>query len=248
MSALRSRKRSLEESGLQSPPDSTKRARATSSETSSSTSSLDTISDGSGSSSDDDDADSEDIASATSSTSSEGESDLSENDNHSESTSDSDSDSSSSSSSSSDARSRQATPLTTLPLAQKPAIQDSSSGVDTDLASRLASFLPEMAAANASLEDDRAAGRLQDRQLENVENDEEGYIEMNLGLGVLEDKDPDADGTSSSSDESSNEDGETTGEPEGNINKVTQKERDIMGRLMGGRNNTRPNIEEIGHT
>ncbi|RAL07639.1 NOPCHAP1/New4 family protein [Aspergillus homomorphus CBS 101889] len=72
-----------------------------------------------------------------------------------------------------------------------------------DLLSRLSSFLPQMKTANEQLERDIAAGRAKDIRLddamdegEDADDDEDGqdgkrYIEMNLGLGVLEEKRPD---------------------------------------------------------
>ena len=57
------------------------------------------------------------------------------------------------------------------------------------LKSRLTSFLPALKKANDTLEHEREAGTLEQRNIENVEDEEEkGYIEMDLGLGVLEEK------------------------------------------------------------
>ncbi|RAH80791.1 hypothetical protein BO86DRAFT_389989 [Aspergillus japonicus CBS 114.51] len=76
-----------------------------------------------------------------------------------------------------------------------------------DLLSRLSAFLPQMKTANEQLERDIAAGRAKDIRLDDAmdedEDEDEGegeddgqadgkrYIEMNLGLGVLEEKRPD---------------------------------------------------------
>ncbi|GLA72400.1 hypothetical protein AtubIFM55763_002932 [Aspergillus tubingensis] len=68
-----------------------------------------------------------------------------------------------------------------------------------DLLSRLSAFLPQMKTANEKLEQEIAAGRAKDVRLEidgddddDEDEDMEGkrYIEMNLGLGVLEEKRP----------------------------------------------------------
>ena len=141
-----------------------------------------------------------------------------------------------------------------------------------ELLSRINSFLPDLVAANALLEDDRRAGRLAERELENVEEGE-GYIEMvrvrgftmgelsliamedqNLGLGVLEEKRPD-DGDSSSDATSDGEDDvdalratdDRSKPAEGSLNPT---EIDVLGHLMGqGKNKRRvepaPVIEEV---
>ncbi|PYH87049.1 hypothetical protein BO82DRAFT_349583 [Aspergillus uvarum CBS 121591] len=71
-----------------------------------------------------------------------------------------------------------------------------------DLLSRLSAFLPQMKTANEQLERDIAAGRAKDIRLDDAMDEDEGedkddgqedgkrYIEMNLGLGVLEEKRP----------------------------------------------------------
>jgi hypothetical protein len=71
---------------------------------------------------------------------------------------------------------------------------------NSDILSRVQAFLPQMQQANESLE--RADPAALD--IENVNEDEEQYIEMNLGLGVLEEKRKKTGG--SSSDSSDNED------------------------------------------
>ncbi|KAI9012604.1 hypothetical protein CLU79DRAFT_890664 [Phycomyces nitens] len=53
----------------------------------------------------------------------------------------------------------------------------------TDILSRLQAFLPQLEAANASLQNMKP----EDLDIEQVEEDEQ-YIEMNLGLGVYEHK------------------------------------------------------------
>ncbi|MCJ1349799.1 hypothetical protein MMC31_008040, partial [Peltigera leucophlebia] len=56
------------------------------------------------------------------------------------------------------------------------------------LQSRLTTLLPMLEAGNQTLETDRVEGRLAERDIENVAEGEEAYIEMNLGLGVLEER------------------------------------------------------------
>ncbi|KAJ3158297.1 hypothetical protein HDU86_003006 [Geranomyces michiganensis] len=65
------------------------------------------------------------------------------------------------------------------------------------LFSRVAAFLPQLSAANADLQTSIAAdAALRDRvDIENVDDDDEQYIEMNLGVGVFDTKPIPADGT-----------------------------------------------------
>jgi len=63
-----------------------------------------------------------------------------------------------------------------------------STGDPATLLSRLGTFLPQLCAANAQLEASIAAGRGTEQCIEHVGLDEEWYIEMNIGLGVLEEK------------------------------------------------------------
>ncbi|KAI9760868.1 MAG: Guanosine-diphosphatase [Chaenotheca gracillima] len=101
-------------------------------------------------------------------------------------------------------------------------------GDEGGILSRLSTFLPAMAAANSTLEEERDAGTLYQRNIEQIseddeeiddESEEEGkqqrkqYIEMNLGLGVLEEKDPsDLSSSSNSSSSSSGSDYESEGD------------------------------------
>ena len=70
-----------------------------------------------------------------------------------------------------------------LPLPKKPSI--STIGLASDLRSRLSTFIPELQKANADLQNSEAA---LSRRLDEVDDDEEHYIEMSLGLGVLKEK------------------------------------------------------------
>ncbi len=77
-----------------------------------------------------------------------------------------------------------------------------------------------MQAANQRLEEERVEGRLADRDIENVGEDQDGYIEMDLGLGVLEEK--------------GKENLAIEVKAEGEDEESSQgEERDVLGRLMG---------------
>ncbi|KAF7507811.1 hypothetical protein GJ744_010112 [Endocarpon pusillum] len=96
-----------------------------------------------------------------------------------------------------------------LPVPRKPLMSVSHAAFD--LRTRLSAFLPQLQKANADLENATEAGL---RHLDEVADDEDHYIEMNLGLGVLKEKRPpaaqvdglrlaDEDSTSSSEDSDS---------------------------------------------
>ena len=108
----------------------------------------------------------------------------------------------------------------------------------SDLSARLQAFLPTIAAANAELEEERRRGELDERDIENV--DEDGYIEMNLGLGVLEEKDEDA--ILSSSGEAMSDD-----EAEGDDGVGSQQSEDVLRKLMGSSRGKgrKPGIQEV---
>ncbi|KAL8847455.1 MAG: hypothetical protein Q9221_007524 [Calogaya cf. arnoldii] len=103
-------------------------------------------------------------------------------DSDSESTTSNNSDSSSSITSSSSASRRPLPPVT--------------NPTPSTLHSRLSTFLPTIRASNAELERERLAGTLHNRNIENFsstsdsesEGGEKPYIEMDFGLGVLEEK------------------------------------------------------------
>ncbi|RAK97168.1 NOPCHAP1/New4 family protein [Aspergillus ibericus CBS 121593] len=113
-----------------------------------------------------------------------------------------------------------------------------------DLLSRLSAFLPQMKTANERLEQEIAAGRAKDVRLDDLDDDEEGqYIEMNLGLGVLEEKRPDEESNNASE-----------GKPEAKQNEHILPERpkaakdsNVLDTLMGNAENSseKPTIEEI---
>jgi hypothetical protein len=86
----------------------------------------------------------------------------------------------------------------------------------------LDAFLPKMARANDQMERVKAAGKLSSLDMNAVdENTEEPYIEMDMGLGVLEEKQPHLGDDSSEHDDIHDESDET--------------ERDVIGKLMGRR-------------
>lgn len=96
------------------------------------------------------------------------------------------------------------------------------------LQERLKSFLPKMKEANGLLGEEDT--------IEDVGEDEP-HIEMNLGLGVLEEKGADAGETDEESEESEDFKNEDT--------KTRQKERDVMGKLTGDHDRQGGGIEEV---
>ncbi|RDW76620.1 NOPCHAP1/New4 family protein [Aspergillus mulundensis] len=127
--------------------------------------------------------------------------------------------------------------ITSLPARRKPNIRRIEQ--EPGLLGRLSAFLPQMKSANEDLEREIAAGRGKDIQLDDGDEDEENdsqregqYIEMNLGLGVLEEKRP-----------GDEEDKEAPGShgPTGNT--------DLMDRLMGKEkknSSDKPSIQDLG--
>lgn len=110
------------------------------------------------------------------------------------------------------------------------------SDTTSDLHHRLSTFLPNLAAANDELEVERAAGTLGDRNIESVNSG--NYIEMNLGLGVLQAKGHPGEGTGSSSgagslggDDASDEEGNGDGGGEQGLQEA-QGETDVLGKLL----------------
>ncbi|KAL4816333.1 hypothetical protein BDW67DRAFT_52515 [Aspergillus spinulosporus] len=82
--------------------------------------------------------------------------------------------------------------IKSLPARRKPDIRRIEQ--EPSLLSRLSAFLPQIKSANEDLEREIAAGRGKDIRLDDDEESDgqrDGqYIEMNLGLGVLEEKRP----------------------------------------------------------
>ncbi|KAF2011560.1 hypothetical protein BU24DRAFT_284007 [Aaosphaeria arxii CBS 175.79] len=120
---------------------------------------------------------------------------------------------------------------------KKPRMKLRKQDLGSDIRPFLKDFLPKLKAANEELEAERLAGTLKYREIDAHLNgasdgtdkpeEEEGegqYVEMNLGLGVLEEQNPNA------SDDSSSDEGESHGEMDST---VEEKEKDFMGKLMG---------------
>jgi len=114
-----------------------------------------------------------------------------------------------------------------------------------------------MKSANAELEAERERGELGLRDIENVgEEGEEkaGYIEMNLGLGVLEEKtgeesESDSDDTSESNFGDSEMDGaKEEGKRRKSGDTKRKAEKDVLGKLMGQPRREKPAIEVIDKT
>lgn len=103
----------------------------------------------------------------------------------------------------------------------------------SDLLSRLNAFLPAISAANRDLETEIAAGTIAQRNIENVGEKDEAYIEMNLGLGVLKQLDPN-NPEDSESEEEEESDAETKAE-----------EKDILGKLLQRPARGKPGIQEV---
>lgn len=99
------------------------------------------------------------------------------------------------------------------------------------LADRLKAFLPQLAEANSKLEQ----GGANEYSME-VVGEDEPHIEMDLGLGVLEERNGDGE---SESDEDEEDGEESKGKGKG-------KEKDVMGKLMGKKENQTAGIEEVG--
>ena len=89
-----------------------------------------------------------------------------------------------------------------------------------------------MQAANEQLEQERVEGKIGQRNIENLGADQEGYIEMDLGLGVLEEK-------------NAPEGVRIVDKAEGEDEASSQgDERDVLGRLLG-KKREKPGIEVL---
>ena len=117
----------------------------------------------------------------------------------------------------------------------------------SSLQARLHNLLPRMRAANRVLEAEREEGRLCERDIENV-GDGLGYVEMNLGLGVLEEKDGRGIGSSADSNESETKT-ERVGEGCG-AKKKQEADDNILSSLMGRKSKERERtkiwVQELG--
>ncbi|PGH17635.1 hypothetical protein AJ79_00997 [Helicocarpus griseus UAMH5409] len=135
-----------------------------------------------------------------------------------------------------------------IPIPERPPhLKPSIGRLDgSTLRDRLTSFLPELQAANEELEKEIAAGNVPRVELDHDKDAEDGqYIEMNLGLGVLEEK-----GDDTISDTSSESESTVSYEEDNNNEKETQPkargDTNVLNKLMGNKSKTkRPNIEEV---
>ncbi|KAF1814907.1 hypothetical protein P152DRAFT_447195 [Eremomyces bilateralis CBS 781.70] len=119
------------------------------------------------------------------------------------------------------------------------ALAAGDSGQVVPLSVRLREFLPQLAAANQALETDRKAGNVSALSMESDFEDGVQYIEMDLGLGVLEERDPDM--TSSSSESSDDEDDVADDAPT-----EPRYKENAMEKLMGQKPAAAgPKIEEV---
>ncbi|PKX94153.1 NOPCHAP1/New4 family protein [Aspergillus novofumigatus IBT 16806] len=144
---------------------------------------------------------------------------------------------------SSDQASRAGSSLPRIPAQQKPRIHRMTK--EPDLLSRLSAFLPKLKSANEDLQREIAAGRGKDLQLDEVENQEGQYIEMNLGLGVLEEKH--ADGSTSTDEEIGDGRESANDEDAAELDTKLQKDSDILDKLMGKKKSSdqKPTIQEL---
>ncbi|KAJ5902082.1 hypothetical protein N7495_002610 [Penicillium taxi] len=131
--------------------------------------------------------------------------------------------------------------IPSVPARRKPVIRKMNT--NKDLMSRLSAFLPEMKNANEELEKEIAAGRGKDLVLDDADDaDGKEYIEMNLGLGVLEEKKKD-DKTNFWSNVESDDEISTELKKKSEL----KPDSDVLDTLMGGiqSNGDKPSIEEV---
>ena len=158
---------------------------------------------------------------------------------------DNESETSSSSSSSLSLVSESSEEIVTLRGARKPEMgHDQVTSGAQDLRARLASFLPQLQEANDLL----TVGQTEVQNMEDVGEDEQ-HIEMNLALGVLEEKDDGEDEHSSESDSQSEEEAEKDiPASSGRAKRLPEdQEASVMGKLMGRPKGRRKvDIEDLG--
>ncbi|TLD29430.1 hypothetical protein E2P81_ATG05724 [Venturia nashicola] len=170
--------------------------------------------------------DSESISQATNQTDVDSDSDLStsseEPSSESDDSSGSDSDSDNASDNASDTTQRASTQdsevITNLRPGTKPNMKLGTT--NGGLLQRLKAFVLEIAAANQELDKERLDGTIERRNIERVENGDGPFIELDLGLGVLEEKSGDIT-TSQQDPDSASESGSD------------EKYPDIISQLMG---------------
>ncbi|OJD10800.1 hypothetical protein AJ78_08285 [Emergomyces pasteurianus Ep9510] len=117
------------------------------------------------------------------------------------------------------------------------------------LRSRLTSFLPQLRVANENLEKEIAAGNAAGVELSQSEDTEiDGqYIEMNLGLGVLEEQRGESGSLTSTDTESTiSYDEDNSARPATKKQPKPHHDMNVMNKLMGNKPETkRPTIEDI---
>ncbi|GES59133.1 hypothetical protein ATEIFO6365_0003041300 [Aspergillus terreus] len=131
--------------------------------------------------------------------------------------------------------------LPRIPARQKPRIQHVER--DGDLLARISAFLPQMKNANDELQREIEAGRAKEIRLDEVDDQNEGqYIEMNLGLGVLEEKRQGDDSSDNASDE------DLAKKTSAGTNADSRTDSNVLGKLMGqedASSSNKPTIEEM---
>lgn len=157
-----------------------------------------------------------------------------DSDSNSESSSSDDSTSEDDTSEEEDDEEEERTTPTTVPTRTKPIMSATNTEGAGDLKSRLAAFLPQLAASNQKLEELKQKGEL--KGFEDVEEGKD-YIEMDLGLGVLEEK------NAGQQQQQQQDDGESE-EREGEGKE--KEEVDVLRKMMGIKTGNKPvGISEI---
>ncbi|ODM16833.1 hypothetical protein SI65_07798 [Aspergillus cristatus] len=136
--------------------------------------------------------------------------------------------------------------IPSIPGRQKPRIHRIDR--NSDIMSRLTAFLPQMKSANEDLERELAAGRGKELQVDGADEEVEGrYIEMNLGLGVLEEKRSGDENNNSSSDDEDERPDNEEGKQHSTELPSRPKDPSVLGKLMGVNNDDskKPTIEEM---
>lgn len=128
--------------------------------------------------------------------------------------------------------------IATLKPGTKPDFSARIAAGAPSLEDRLKAFLPQLAEANDLL----GKGNAKEHSMEDV-GDDEPHIEMSLGLGLLEEKNG-KEGEGQEESDSEDDEG-MDGSGEDAVEKK-RKEKDVMGKLMGGRENQAAGIEEVG--
>ncbi|KAE9973210.1 hypothetical protein EG327_009241 [Venturia inaequalis] len=131
-------------------------------------------------------SDNESISQATNQTDIDSDSDLSTSSEEPSSESDDDSDSGNESETTGRASTQDSEDITNLRPGTKPNMK--LGAMRGGLLQRLKTFIPELAAANQELDRERLDGTIERRNIERVDEGDGTFIELDLGLGVLEEK------------------------------------------------------------